>query len=391
MTKLKMLTFLSRKLLRMLNGLKPRLTALLTELFAFEATRSRGGFKYLAVTGSSASWVKKKDNNPKQPTLYHTASSLSALLTILVDNTVLAVGDSIYKQTIGIPMGTNCAVFLANFYLYTFELAFIRKLISQGRTRELLSFTHTFRYIDDILVTLNPFFDRLFHTIYPSNRIPLNREQTGNHVNYLDFHITHKNNHKHTKIGCTLFEKRTAKAYEMLPLSRYPHAYSFLPSKFSYNIVSSQCHRYSHRCLSKRAFLYHVAVLLFNLHNKHLSLRRLLNKVHAFYKHHMPTPLLFHSWPSFLKRLKARIQLLSKTGYSGQRPSISIPSSIIAPIPSPSQPPIHPNPPVIPSPPAPDPPAPLPPVSHLDSLPKDQLDSFLMPPPLPRPARRLAP
>jgi len=36
-------------------------------------------------------------------------------------------GGPIFQQTIGIPMGTNCAPLLANFFLYSYEADFIQK------------------------------------------------------------------------------------------------------------------------------------------------------------------------------------------------------------------------------------------------------------------------
>lgn len=48
----------------------------------------------------------------------------------LLDILYISLGDSLFKQSIGIPMGTNCVVFLANFYLFTYEFDFIERLIS---------------------------------------------------------------------------------------------------------------------------------------------------------------------------------------------------------------------------------------------------------------------
>jgi hypothetical protein len=41
-------------------------------------------------------------------------------LTYLIDHTFFRVGDRVFRQIRGIPMGTNCAVFVANFYLFTY-------------------------------------------------------------------------------------------------------------------------------------------------------------------------------------------------------------------------------------------------------------------------------
>ncbi len=46
-------------------------------------------------------------------------SDLIAWLDFLLDNLFLCFGHGVYGQCIGIPMGTNCAVYLANFFLFT--------------------------------------------------------------------------------------------------------------------------------------------------------------------------------------------------------------------------------------------------------------------------------
>ena len=43
------------------------------------------------------------------------------LLTYLVDNIFVVVGNRIYTQCIGIPMGTDCAPLLANLFLFYYE------------------------------------------------------------------------------------------------------------------------------------------------------------------------------------------------------------------------------------------------------------------------------
>ena len=77
-------------------------------------------------------------------------------------------------------MGTNCAGYLANVYLYAYELQFIRQLATACtatdsnsdslavRTTQLINarkiltaFTFTMRYIDDVHATNNPFFRHL--------------------------------------------------------------------------------------------------------------------------------------------------------------------------------------------------------------------------------------
>lgn len=53
------------------------------------------------------------------------------LVNLLITNTFITFGGSVYKQIMGIPMGTNPAVFIANFTLYYFELQFLERLTAR--------------------------------------------------------------------------------------------------------------------------------------------------------------------------------------------------------------------------------------------------------------------
>ena len=57
------------------------------------------------------------DKNDKK-SLNITANELKHMVKYLIDNIYIQCGDKIFRQTIGIPMGTNCAPFLANLYLF---------------------------------------------------------------------------------------------------------------------------------------------------------------------------------------------------------------------------------------------------------------------------------
>ena len=63
----------------------------------------------------------------------------------LIDNVYIKVGNSVYRQTIGIPMGTDCAPQLTNLFLFHYEYLYMNMAKKFG---------NTVRYIDDLL-TLN--------------------------------------------------------------------------------------------------------------------------------------------------------------------------------------------------------------------------------------------
>ena len=89
------------------------------------------------------------------------------MLGFLVDNIYVVFGDQVFQQTVGIPMGTNCAPLLADLFLHSYEAEFVQKLLRDNNKKLAVSFNHTFRYIDDVLSINNHNFHIYVHLIYP--------------------------------------------------------------------------------------------------------------------------------------------------------------------------------------------------------------------------------
>ena len=53
------------------------------------------------------------------------------------------------------PMGTNCALLLADLFLYSYEADFLQGLFKENEKKLARSFNFTFRYIDDVLSLSN--------------------------------------------------------------------------------------------------------------------------------------------------------------------------------------------------------------------------------------------
>ena len=91
-------------------------------------------------------------------------ASAQYLLRVLVQHAYVIVGDQAFRQCRGIPMGINPAVYLANYYLFMYELRFVQQLLQMrslpsctvtASRRSLASqllraSCWTVRYIDDI-------------------------------------------------------------------------------------------------------------------------------------------------------------------------------------------------------------------------------------------------
>eukprot|EP00964_Phaeocystis_antarctica_P163242 scaffold139055_cov157-Phaeocystis_antarctica.AAC.1 len=61
---------------------------------------------------------------------FYTASRLKLDVDFILNNIYVTVGDDIYRQTLGVPMGFSCSPMLAVIMLAFFEIAFVRRLVA---------------------------------------------------------------------------------------------------------------------------------------------------------------------------------------------------------------------------------------------------------------------
>ena len=91
-------------------------------------------------------------------------------LTILLDNIFIRFGTKLYRQVVGIPMGTNCAPspLVADSFLFCYERGFMMSLSNDYQADVIDAFNTASRYLDDILNINNVYFDNMVSQIYPS-------------------------------------------------------------------------------------------------------------------------------------------------------------------------------------------------------------------------------
>ena len=164
------------------DTLKLQFNRLITEVFSHMALQRR---RFIKVLGNNATWESGVDKSQEKAKFIDLEECL-VLFNYLIDNTYLRFGDIAFRQSIGIPMGTNAAVFIANLFLFTFELAFVREHINEPNLLKLFEFT--MRYIDDILSLNNPQFVDIAKLIYPAE-LTLNRESSNFPIHFLDVKI----------------------------------------------------------------------------------------------------------------------------------------------------------------------------------------------------------
>ena len=95
-------------------------------------------------------------------------------LVYLLDNIFIRFGTKLYRQTIGIPMGTNCAPLVADLFLFCYERDFMKSLSRENQADIIEAFNSTSRYLNDLLNIGNIYFDQMVDRIYPTE-LQLNR------------------------------------------------------------------------------------------------------------------------------------------------------------------------------------------------------------------------
>ena len=101
----------------------------------------------------------------------YTANDICEMVEFLVDNTYVRFGGQLFRQTVGIPMGTNCAPLLADLFLYSYENEFSDKLIKEGKRKLARKFNLSYHYTDDLISFNNKRFKEFISDIYPKELI----------------------------------------------------------------------------------------------------------------------------------------------------------------------------------------------------------------------------
>ena len=247
--------------------MKARLRALIVRIFARRLESSRARFLLVRKDGSFA-WLNSQRTVMKGEMIL-SVENLPEMIDALIDNMFVQFGETIYQQTVGVPMGTNCAGFLANLYCFTYELDFMERLVSNGRFELALSFQRCQRYIDDLLCLDVDKFEEYMYLktgndfgIYPEKYLSLSPEDSGSRVPYMDISLRSS---RSRGLYTTIYDKRLESKYANISVIRYPDISSIIASQAKYGIVTSQLHRFSKRCMLVADFAYNAALVIFRM------------------------------------------------------------------------------------------------------------------------------
>ena len=121
-------------------------------------------------------------------------------LIYLRDNIYIRFGSKLYRQNVGIPMGTNCAPLVADLFLFCYERDFMKSLTKEKRYYLIDAFNSTSRCLDDLLNIDSVRFGHMVRRVCPAG-LQLNKANVSDTVSaFLDLNLSIHNNIVSTKI-----------------------------------------------------------------------------------------------------------------------------------------------------------------------------------------------
>ena len=164
------------------------------------------------------------------------------MLEFLVDNIFAVFVGKVFQQTVGIPVGTNCAPLLVDIFLYSYESDFIQSLLSMEKKHSAYRFNITYRYIDYVLSINNPEFANYLGQMYLAKLEIKDTTEGITSASYLDLLLSiGRAGQLHTFI----YDTRDDFNFH---ITNFPFLSSNIPSSPAYRVFISQLIRYDRAC-----------------------------------------------------------------------------------------------------------------------------------------------
>ena len=222
--------------------LKDRLTSIIRNAFIFKNGNRR--YRYL-VLGHGETYFVKEHSDSKTSTLKITSS----MLEFLVDNTFGVFAGKVFQQTVGIPVGTNCAPLLADIFLYSYEADFIQSLFSTEKKHSASRSNITYRYIDDVMSINNPEFANYLGQMYLAKLEIKDTTEGITSASYLDLLLSIG---RDVQLHTFIYDKRDDFNFH---ITNFPFLSRNIPSSPAYGVFISQLIRH-HRACSRMNVLF---------------------------------------------------------------------------------------------------------------------------------------
>ena len=220
------------------NLIKEKLTELIEQTFNIE------GSLYLACNDKKCLFTSEQ---PKRYKLWLCQKMCDAL-HYLLDNIFIRFGSKLYRQIVGIRMGTNCAPLVADLFLFCYERDFMLSLSDNNQTDIIEAFNSMSIYLDDFLNIDNSYFEQMVGQIYPTKLQSNKANSSDTEAWFLDLNLSITNGIVSSKI----YDKRDDFNFEIV---NFPFLDGDVPCSLSYSVYISQLIHFARVCSNVDDFI----------------------------------------------------------------------------------------------------------------------------------------
>ena len=156
----------------------------------------------------------------------------------LLDDVCVGFGTKLYRQIVGIPMGTNCAPLVADLFLFCYERDFVASLSDVKQAEIIEAFESTSRYLDDLLNIDSPCFGGMVGRVCPPGLRLSKAGAAGTEAPFLDLHLSISDGF----VSSEIYDKRDDFDFDIV---NFPFLDGGVPRSASCGVCVSQLVRFA--------------------------------------------------------------------------------------------------------------------------------------------------
>ena len=218
------------------NKLKDKVTTFVNKIF--EGVFVTKGAKFINCSMKSRTAYFSKSASKTKGVTSLSCDELIELISFVIDNSYIVYHGKVFRQVIGIPMGTNCAPFLANIFLHVYEYEYLKMLVDNGDIEIAKKLSNMFRYQDDcVAINDDGTFAKHHKNIYPPEMVLESTNTSKCVCTFLDLRIS-------VFRGTFKFRSYDKRNDFKFQINNYPNLKGNIPYSTAYGVYASQLVRF---------------------------------------------------------------------------------------------------------------------------------------------------
>jgi hypothetical protein len=253
------------------NKLKSRLFQIMDGCFLNGSGTRR--CRFLVVGKQDTYFVRHRSGGP----CGCSEADIGGVLGFLVDSVCVVFGDRVFRRSVGVPVGADCAPLLADLFLCSYGAGFVRRLLQDNNRRLAVSFSHTFGYVGGVLSVGGRSFRNYVHLVCPDGLEVGDTTESDRSASYLDVLLDVDSN---GRLTTSLYDKRDDFDFAIV---NFPFLCGNIPLSPAYGVYVSQLIRYARACFAYEGFSKRGGLLTNKLMLRGYNKSRLKSSFRKFY------------------------------------------------------------------------------------------------------------